>query len=246
VTAGEAIGYGEEPTLADLQRAQDAAELTGTAALARVAANARATVGTVALVGTTLTGLGLVSAQSVLVDDLPRLFALAAAATAFAAVLTGLFYLALRVQQLNVNDLNAVGHWLQEQMDRAKFAVAASWLLILAVLLAGVAVGLALYMRLTDGADPALSLRLSGSGEDRVLGADVSVANLEPGEVVTARVVGVESGSCAEELLLQATSRADRTGTATATGTVEKLGCHETFQLVVLRDGEEPIWVAVP
>jgi hypothetical protein len=245
VTVEPDVGWGEEPTPADLRMTAAGAELTGTSALVRVAGNARATVGTVTVVGTVLTGLGLVTVQELRLDPLASNLALVAAGAGFASVVLGLVYLALRLEKLNVNDVLAVEHWYRDQMRRVKLVVVASWLLIVALVLAGAAAAVTILGQ-PRAAEPALSLRLSGSGEDRVLGADVSFANLEPGEVVTTRVVGVESGSCAEEVLLQATSRADRTGAATATGTVEKLGCHETFQLVVHRDGEEPIWVAVP
>jgi hypothetical protein len=245
VTGDHDIGWGEEPTPADLRAAAVTADLTGTSALLRIAGNARATVGTVTVVGTVLSGLGLLTLQQLQVDDLTWKLALGAAAAGVASVISGLLYLALRLERLNVDDVLAVDRWYRRQMNRVWLVVAASWLLIGALVLACAAAAQSV-LGTPRAAQPALSLQLSGTGEDRALGAEVSVANLDPGEVVTTRVVGVGAGSCAEDVLLQGSSRADRSGTASAAGTVEKLGCHETFQLVVLRAGQELAEVAVP
>jgi hypothetical protein len=241
----EEVGYGEEPTEEDRRWAAAVSELTGPSALVRVAGNARATVGTVALVGTALTGLGLLSVPTLAANKVAWWFAVGAATLAFAAVVAGLLYLALRLERVNVEDLDQVKGWYQAQLDRVRLAVVASWLLIGALVLGGAAAGIAIA-RAPDGPDPTLGLRLSGNGDARTLGADVTVGNLDAGDVVVTRLLGLGSASCDEVVLLQATSRADGTGKATATGTVEKLPCNDTFRLEVRRSGRLLASVTVP
>ncbi|MFD2092892.1 hypothetical protein [Blastococcus deserti] len=238
MTATGPVGEGQEPTPEDRRLMAVAADLGASRALERITSNARATVGTVALVGVVLTGLGLVSVPTLLTDDISRTLALLALLTAFLSVVSGALYLALRLERVNVTDLVEVAAWYERQLARARYAVAASWLLLGALLLAGVATGAAL-VQAPDGPVPALSLRLSGSGDARVLSTDVTVGGLKPGDLVSTRVVGEASASCPEVVVFQAGSRADRSGTATAAGSLDELPCNETFRLAVSRSGEE-------
>jgi len=227
-----AVGYGEEPTDADLRWAESIKELSGPAALVRVAANARATVGTIALVGSVLGGLGLVSIPVLRTGQAVRWLAIAAVLTAIASVVSALLYLALRVQRLNIEDLEEVRGWYNGQLDRVRFAVAASWLLLAAVLIAG----LAAVVSLVHGPVPtaALSLQLSGQGDDRSLHTQVSVDGLPAGDAVAIEVVGLRSGACPDVVVLQASSTADSAGKATSSsGTVGSLPCNERFRLEV-------------
>lgn len=239
------VGYGEEPTAEDRRWAAAVAELTGPSALVRVAGNARATVGTVAVVGTALTGLGLLGIPALSANSTARMLAMAAAAVAFVSVVTGLLYLALRLERVNVEDITQVKGWYQGQLDRVWFAVAASWLLIGALVLAGAAAAMTLLQAPT-GPDPALSLGLTGTGEARSLDAAVTIVGLAPGDLVTTRVQGIESGTCDEVVLLQASSRADATGKATAQGAVAELPCNDSFRLDVFRSDEWLAGVTVP
>jgi hypothetical protein len=226
------VGYGEEPTDADVRLAESIRELSGPAALVRVAGNARATVGTIALVGTVLGALGLVSVPAIRTGEAARWLAIAAALMAIASVVSALLYLALRVQRLNIEDLEEVREWYRGQLDRVRFAVAASWLLLAAVLVAG----LAAVMSLVHGPEPtaALSLQLSGQGDSRSLSTQVSVDGLSAGEAVTIHLVGLRSGACPDVVVLQASSTADSAGKAiSSSGTVSSLPCNERFRLEV-------------
>jgi hypothetical protein len=236
--------YGETPGPEDEVWRAARSELTPQKSLARITANARATVATTALVGTLLTGLGLVSGQTLLTGGLARWAALGAAAAALASVLTGLVYLAQRLRDVNPRDLGAVERWYVDQFRRARLAVAASWLLVPAVVLAGVAVVATLLPGGT--AEPALGLRVAGSGAARTLDADVTVSGQPLAAVVRVRLLGI-GGTCPAEVLLTGRGRADRSGKVTLSGHVAPVpACHGAFRLEVSGDGVEAATLTVP
>jgi hypothetical protein len=239
------VGFGADPGPDDERWQAARSELTPEKSLARITANARATVATTALVGTLLTGLGLVSGQTMLGGGLARWAALGAAAVALTSVLTGLVYLAQRLREVNPRDLGAVRQWYEQQFRRARLAVAASWLLVLAVLLAAVAVGATLVPGGGSG-EPALGLRVAGSGAARAVDADVTVSGLPAAAVVRVLVLGV-GGSCPEAVLVTARGRADRSGKVTLTGHVAPApACHRAFRLEVSGDAVRTAGLTVP
>jgi hypothetical protein len=237
-------GYGEAPGPEDEQWQAARAELTPERSLARITANARATVATTALVGTLLTGLGLVSGQTLLLGGPARWAALGAAAAALASVLTGLVYLAQRLREVNPRELGAVEQWYAEQFRRARLAVAASWLLVPAVVLAGVAV-VATLLPAGPG-EPALALRVAGSGAARTVDADVTVSGQPAASVVTVRLLGI-GGTCRATALLTGRGRADRSGKVTLSGHVAPVpACHGAFRLEVSGDAVRAATLTVP
>ena len=197
-----------------------------------------------AVVGTLLTGLGLVSAQSLLADDVARSLALIAVGLAVLAVLVGLVYLALRLERVNDQNLADVERWYTSQFRRARLAVVASWLLVVAVLVAAAAATVSVIQSGSDQ-DPALELQLSGAGDARQLHAGVKVSGLAAGSGVVIRVVGV-AGSCPEVVLLEGRSTADNQGKAEASSTIESLPCNAQFRLEVSGDGVRNRSLVVP
>lgn len=242
--ADAAVGYGETPEQADERWETASGELTPEKSLSRVNTNARATVGSVTLVGTLLTGLGLLSAQTLPTGGPVRGFALAAAAAAGIAVLLALLYLALRLERLNVQDIGEVENWYHRQFRRAYLAVAASWLLVLAVVLAAVTAVLGLAH--VGRPEPALGLRLAGTGDQRTVEADVSVSGLDPGALVVVRILGVAAAACPEVVLFDSRNTADQSGKVSLKSSIGSLPCNSAFRLDVQGEAVVPGSLTVP
>jgi hypothetical protein len=242
--AGDTIGFGEELDAGAAGWRDAAAELTPGKTLTRVNANARATVTTVAIVGTLLSGLGLVSAQSLLAGGAARWLALMSVGLAMLAVLAGLAYLALRLELVNVQDLGEVERWYDTQFRRARLAVVASWLLVAAVVLAAAAAIVAVAQ---SGADerPAVDLQLIGTRDARQLQVGVKASDLDEGALVSMRVVAV-AGACPEAVLLDGRSTADEEGKVEVSTTIVPLPCNEQFRLDVSGEGVRERSLTVP
>lgn len=232
--AADDVGYGEEPSPEDLRWQAAADALTPEKILGRINANARATVGTVAFVGTLLAGMGLASATSLLDDGLTRALALVAAALATGAVVLAVVFLTLRLERLNIDDIDQVKDWYARQFRRAYLAVVASWLLLAAVLCAAATTAVGLSRSERDG-DVALDLQLVGTGADRSLHVGANASGLAAGAVVRARVTAI-AGTCPAAILLDSVSRASHAGTADLDLAVQHLPCNAAFRLTVSGD----------
>ncbi|MEP6851744.1 MAG: hypothetical protein ABJA87_03685 [bacterium] len=241
------VGYGGEPSADDEMWQAAAEELLPAKALTRIGANARATVGTVSLVGTALGGLGLLSLPSLPATAAARPVAITAIAIALLAVLAGLVYLALRVERVNVQDLNQVQAWYAQQFRRTGLAVAASWLLVLAIVLAAVAAGLALLQGVPQSAATSqLGLRIVGAGTARSLQVDAIASGLPAGSVVTVRVTGLAGPACPQTVLIDGRSTTDATGRITVAAEVAAVGCARSFRLELLDAGSGSASLTVP
>ena len=108
------VGYGEDATEDDLWEST-AKELTPDKSLARIAANAKFTVATVTVVGAVLTALGLVTVQTVNMDRTSRILADLSVSAGLLAVLLALLYLALRVREVNAQNLVQVEDWYRSE-----------------------------------------------------------------------------------------------------------------------------------
>jgi hypothetical protein len=155
-----------------------AEELTPVKSLARVDVATSRVVTNVTVVGTLLTGLGLVAAGLPATEGVARHLAVAGVVAAVLAVACALAAQTLSIRRgLNTNNLVLVKDWYRTQFRRrAHPARAATALLLLAVLLAGTAAVVALLAP-DDGR---LSLTVT---ETRPAGSSVS-----DGAVVTAEV----------------------------------------------------------
>jgi hypothetical protein len=183
-------------------------ELYPVPSLARISTNAKFTVSTVSIVATALTAFGLVTAASLSAYRPVQLLASAAAGMALLALLCALSYLALRLEKRNYEDNQNVRKWYAKQFRRAGLVVAASWLLILAVLLAAAA-GTVAAVNASKADAPVLGLAVTGAGHERTVTATVSIDHLQPGDIVTLRVT---SGT--GQVIIIGETNADSTGSA--------------------------------
>jgi hypothetical protein len=190
-----------------------AAELTPARSLARVDEKARQVATQVGLVGTLLTGLGLLGADRL--DELVvRRLALAAVCAAVAAVVLSVGALLLQFRPaLATGDLAEVERWYRGQFRRAYAVVAAGVLVLTALVLAG---GVAVAA-LADEADPAppgdpvVSIHVAGAD----LVVDVRATGRKPGEALTLAVLG--EGPAGTVPLARAATQAGADGVAAAT-----------------------------
>ena len=155
-------------------------ELSPVPSLKRIGASARFTVSTVSVVATALTAFGLVAAAWLSAYPYVRVLAFAAAGAAAIALLCALGYLALRLEKRNWQNNVLVEKWYNNQFRRAGLVAAASWLLIVAVVLAGTA-GTIAAVDASKADAPVLGLEVAGTGHQCTVTATVSVDHLAPG-----------------------------------------------------------------
>jgi hypothetical protein len=134
------VGVSEPVSAADRMWRAAAAELTPARSLARIDAHARQVVGTVSVVGTLLTGLGLVAGDQVATSAVARWLAVAAVAAAVAAVVVAWSCQLLRlVARFTPGNLVEVQAWYRRQFRRAYGVWAAGVLLLVAIVVAAAA-----------------------------------------------------------------------------------------------------------
>lgn len=231
--AAESIGAA--PSIDDRRWISLREALTPAETLTRVNANARATVGAVTVVGSLVTALGLVATQSLLSSPPAHVLAIASVSAAVGSIVLALSYLGLRLQRLRVRRLDLVKRWYERQMRRAALAIAASWLLVLAVLL-GAAAGLTAVIDANSPPEPTIGLTLAGVADGRKLDVRVEVSGIRPGSTVTLTVEGVAMDGCNRTTVLTGRHIADRTGRLSIASSVEPLPCNEQFALTIAGD----------
>jgi hypothetical protein len=234
------VGYGVEADPDD-PWITAAKELTPDKSLARIATNAKFTVATVSVVGTALTALGLVSADRLIRDHATRIFALLAVGAALVAVILALAYLVPRMGRVNIEDLEGVEVWYSRQFRWAWLASAAAWLLIVAIVIAGIAA--VVNVLNSDGDPPELMLQVSGTGKQRTVKAHLAVDNTDPGTLIELLLAaeGSQGGP-----LLEAKTTVGRNRTAVMDATVEKVPVMPAYRLTASVDGRERASVIVP
>jgi hypothetical protein len=215
-------------------------ELYNVPSLARISTNAKFTVSTVSIVGTALTAFGLVTAASLSVYGPVQLLASAAAGIALLALLCALSYLALRLEKRNYELNDNVRNWYKKQFRRAGLVVAASWLLILAVLLAAAA-GTVAAVNANKADAPVLGLVVAGTGDQRTVTATVSIDHLQPGAIVTLRVT---SGT--GQVVIVGETNADSSGSAKLDTTLRDAPGNAGYNLEVLVGGSKRGMLQVP
>jgi hypothetical protein len=203
-------------------------ELYPAASLARIGVNAKFTVGMVSLVGTGFSALGLATASELGNGPAANL-AYAAAAVAFCSVVCALSYLGLRLSRANPQNLDEVKRWYNTQFRRAWLALLASWLLVLAVLLAGAAAGVAVVA--PQPSEPVLALTRT-TGSDATLSAKVTVTDLAAADVVHITVTGP-----GKMVVLRGSASPDAQGTAILESTAA-IRDEGTYRMVVEVNGD--------
>jgi hypothetical protein len=215
-------------------------ELYPAASLTRIAANAKFVVSTVSVVGIALTAFGLVAATSLSAYPLAQLLAGVSAGVALLAVVCALGYLALRLEKRNFENYVEVKNWYQKQFRRAGLVVAASWLLVIAVVLAGIA-GVTAAVAQNKMDRPVLSLTVKGQGSKRTVTASVSINHLHPGDIVTLRVT-IGNGN----VIMLGKTNADSNGSAQLDTTLETTASKAGYRVSVLVGGQERGALQVP
>ena len=194
------VAYGAPVESGDVWAAT-ASEFTPEKSLARIAEKARFTVATVSLVGTVLTGLGLVSAERLSDSLWSRWCTIAAVALAAASVVLALSYLTLRVRALNPYNLLDVETFVTEEFRRSRRVVVATWLLVAALVVA--AVGAVLVLAVPAQPVAAATLSTSGAGVERSIQGAVRVSELREQDPV---VVTLTLGKGPQRVLFRSTS----------------------------------------
>jgi heme/copper-type cytochrome/quinol oxidase subunit 2 len=238
------VAYGEDADQEDLWQSA-AKELWPDKSLPRVAANAKFTVATVTVVGTGITALGVITVQAVIADRIARVLAFLSIGTALLAVLLALLYLALRVRKVNPENLVEVQSWYQKELRRTWLAVAASWLLIIAVVLASSA-GLRTALTSNDQRPPQLALQIVGTGRERTVTASATLSNLRAGAVVVLRLDGEATGAKPVVLLMETKTTVSDTGTATISPSTITVTSYARYLLTLLVDNRERASLAIP
>jgi signal transduction histidine kinase len=195
------------------------AELTPDKSLARVEEKAKYVVTNVGLIGTLLTGLGVLAATQLPPESPAYPFAVAAAVLAAAGVILAFFSLLLRITPaVAPGNLTQVEAWYTDQLRRAGIVRIAGALLLLGIVLAAVAGILAVVNR--DPARPVLLLQVSGEGQKVKLLSTATFTGLAAGDTLRTQTVGVDTKG-RRILLAQAITGADRDGKASTSVEIE-------------------------
>jgi hypothetical protein len=185
--------------------------------LTRMGERARFTVSAVTVVGSTLTALGIISADRLGLPGPARALVLASVALAAAALLCALAYLLVRARWVNRRNLAEVQEWLTRELTWVGLVVWASRLLFAAVVLAAVATVTAI---LASGPVAAVTVQLTGVKQRQATVA-ATVSGARPGDRYT---VALLPRAAASAPLMVAEMTADATGKATLTATVGGIG----------------------
>lgn len=209
-------------------------ELAPAKSLARIDTAAGRVLGNVTVVGTLLTGLGLLAAGLPGTSDAARGLALAAVVAAVLAVACALAAQILTIRRgLNTSNLAEVQEWYQGQFRRRAYPTrAATVLLLAAILLAGGSAVVALEER--DGARLTLSISqiepVPDTGSGASLTVDVTFSAPAGGD--TATVVVTASGSGGTVVLARAALTPAADGPATRTLTIAQVPADAVVDVV--------------
>jgi hypothetical protein len=136
LSADSAEGRPLEGSDAELwRRAADA--LLPDRSMERMADSAKFVVSTLALVGSILTGFGLLASDRIVENKFAVGLAVSALASVFVALLCALDFLRMRIGEVNIHNLVEVKEWYEQQLSRGWRVYLSGWLLLLAVSLAG-------------------------------------------------------------------------------------------------------------
>jgi hypothetical protein len=185
-------------TADDLMWRAAAEELVPAKSLARIDERAKQVVTSVGIVGTLVTGLGLVAGARFEAAGWPRWLAVAAVVCAVLAVVAALGVLLVRFPRraLRLSDVTAVERFYRRQFQRVYFAIAAGAALLVALLLAGAA-AVGILVGGPDAAAGGLSVTVSGAGPDAKVSVKAELPGVARGATVTAEVTGVAGATSA-------------------------------------------------
>jgi hypothetical protein len=212
-----------------------AAELTPAKSLARVDERAKQVVANVTLVGSVLTGLGLLASSKLDTSGPGRVIAIAAVCVALVAIVLALASTLLRfTPSLSPGNLAEVEAWYRRQFRWAYWVIAAGVLLLVAVVLAGAATLVVLSG--TRSEQPTMSAQVTGTGAAAKVTARVEVAGMAPGQVLRVDVVGVDAAG-SSTVLARAVSRGADGGTVATAMEVTGVGGYAKVQVTAAMPG---------
>ncbi|MFD9030624.1 hypothetical protein ACFVZW_05590 [Streptomyces sp. NPDC059567] len=215
------------------QRAAAALEPEHT--LTKIATNAKFVLTSITLLGTAISAAGLVSITRL--TQRPELLALTVFAfvLSLGAVLLALWTLVLRSREVNLDDLEDVKAWYEEEFGHAVRVAAAGWLLCAGVLLAGVAAVIAAVV-----AAPSYQVALQSAGSDgkHSITASASATGAGQDSVLTVTVTGTDA-SGAETVLIRSSSTADADGAAKVKASVDTDRAFASYAIVLTDDDKQ-------
>jgi len=224
-------GLSEPVSARDLLWRDAAAELAPAKSLARMDERARQVVTGVGLVGTLLTGLGVVAGTQVNTSALTRGLALAAVCAATLAVLIALAMLLVRFpRRVAIGDLAEVESSYLRQFQRGYGVVAAGLVLLVAVVLAGITAITVLVNG--SSSEPTVAAQVTGVGDEAKLSVRVRIPGMAAGQLVRTEVVGVSGAS--RTTLAQAADPADADGVGTSTMDVPKIAGYSRIEVIAV------------
>jgi hypothetical protein len=214
-----------------------AAELSPEKSLARVDAKAQHVVTHVTVVGALLTGLGLVANGVVQRDSPVRWLAVAAVGAAVLAVVLAVGSSLLRFSPVFApGNLLEVELWYRRQFRRARIVVAAGWLVLVGLAMAG-ASAVVILAQGPDAAEPMLAVETAGAGREAKLTVRAEFSGLDPGEVLRVEAVGAVDGGM-ERILGRAVVRAGAGGTPAARLEADDVAGLSAIEVTAAADGK--------
>jgi hypothetical protein len=222
------------PNLQEQRWITFAGTLTPASSLARVDTVTARVVTTVTIVGTLLTGLGLLGASMTTANGAARWLGAAAVIAAALAVACALAAQLLSInRRLNTNDPDAVAAWYVHQMDTRAYPTQwATYLLLAAVVLAGAAAAVALGT--APATDPVVAVTRTlqpatgTSPATATVTIDVTFQGLPPGQAGSVVAQAGRTGP----VLASAAATTGSSGTASRTLTVSDVPTRETVIVV--------------
>jgi hypothetical protein len=205
-------------------------ELTPDKSVTRINDSARFLIGNVTLLGTLLTGIGLLSAnQNPLLVNRKLVTAVVILATL--AVALAFSSTILQTRNVRLFNLNEVEEWYKRHLRYARRVQVAGVLLGVAVILAGLA-AVSVLAKSPD-AHPVMSMRYSRSEAKQLnLAASVQVRPPNPRDMVTVEITGSGPGR-KPIVLLRDVSTPDTTGLVSFKTEIAKLAGYSSFSMMV-------------
>jgi hypothetical protein len=225
-------GAGRPVSAQDRVWSAAAEELSAAKSLVRLDERAKQVVTNVSLVGSVITGLGLLAGTRLDQPGPGRVLAVCAVGVALVAMVLAWGAQLLRFQPaVATGNLLEVRDWYRRQFRRAYAVVAAGVLLLVALVLAGIA-AVVLLTGDPGGTGPGVSVQVAGTGAAAKLSVRVRMDGLDAGQAVSTDVVGVLPGG-SRVTLAREVSRAGGDGSVVSTVEVPGVGTYSAVEVGV-------------
>ncbi|MFE1551630.1 hypothetical protein [Streptomyces sp. NPDC058718] len=223
------------------QRAAEALEPEHT--LNRIASNAKFILTSISLLGTALSVAGLISITRLTQRPGLLAFAVLAFVLTLGAVLLALRTLVLRSRKVNLDNLEDVKTWYEDEFRHAAGVAAAGWLLSAGILVAGVTAVIAAVV-----ANPSyeVALQSAGSNAKHSLTASATATDADANSTMTMSVTGTDT-SGGKTVLIRSSSTTDTDGAANLKASVDTDRTFMSYTVVLTDDdGKQKATLTVP